>query len=226
MIKKVLDKGSVELYDYTGDDLKIVNSARVSYGKRHNRLEPGDDKIIQYLMKNKHGTPFEQPDFTFVIKCPISVAREWFRHRIASYNEISGRYVKLEPEFYIPEGKAVRSQTGKSGSYTFKGIKDSGDVEDIQYAMGLSYEKSYTTYEWLLSKGVAKEVARNTLPIGIYTQFFFKVNARSLMNFISLRTDKNAMLEIREYAIILEEILAEKLPITYEAFVKFGKVAP
>lgn len=223
---KVLDHGSVELYDFCGSDLKIVNSARVSFNKRHDRLEDKDPSLIKYLMRNGHGTPFEQADFTFVVKCPISVAREWFRHRIASYNEISGRYVQLDPEFYVPDGAFIRSREGRPDEYIFEIIEGQVERDIIRDMMEEVYTSCYNIYEGLMSLGLAKEVARNVLPVGLYTQFFFKINARSLMNFLALRNHDHAMMEIREYAKIIELFFAAKLPITHKAFLECGRKAP
>lgn len=225
-IAKVLDHGSIELYDFSGSDLKIVNAARVSFNNRHEDIKEKDHTLIKYLMENGHGTPFEQADFTFVIKCPISVSREWFRHRIASYNEISGRYVKLSPEFYIPDGAFVRSREGTPDQYIFKTIAGQDKRDEIRDIYRGIYSVCYSAYEQLMRLGLAKEVARNVLPVGIYTQFFFKINARSLMNFLALRNDDHAMKEIRAYAEIIELFFAAKLPITHKAFLECGRRAP
>lgn len=223
---EVLDKGFVEFVDFSGGDLRVVNAARVSYGNKHNKMEKGDAGLINYLMKNRHGTPFEHSDFSFHIKCPISVAREWFRHRLASYNEISGRYVKMAPEFYMPIGEAIRTQTGKAGHYKFEVIKTPNTVQTVLETLEKSYQESYLKYLELLGLGVAKELARNVLPLGLYTQFYFKLNARSLMNFLSLRNEEHAMLEIREYAKVIEDYFKDLMPCTHEAFIKNGRVAP
>lgn len=223
---KVLDHGSIEVYEVAGDELKIVNSARVSYGNRHTELDESDQGLINFLVKNRHGTPFEQVDFTFVIKCPISVAREWFRHRIASYNEVSGRYTILEPKFYMPEGDLIRTQVGKPGHYKYEPITEPRRVKLILKEMEEIYSLQYKSYRLLLAMGLAKEVARNVLGVGTYTEFFFKINARSLMNFLNLRNSDHAMKEFREYAILIEKIFEEKMPFTHEAFVMNGRNAP
>lgn len=218
--------GTVELISSSGDDLRIVNAARVSFNTRHATMQTGDDKLINFLMKHRHGTPFEMVDFTFCIKCPISVTREWHRHRIASYNEVSGRYVKLEPEFYVPEGEACREQQGKPGAYYYQPIQDTVNLVKGRSLFMNQYAWAYKAYEELLDLGWAKEVARNVLPVGLFTQFFFKTNARALMNFLSLRNDERAMWEIQQYAKILEDMMQTVIPITHESFVKNGRVAP
>ncbi|MEM3008401.1 MAG: FAD-dependent thymidylate synthase [Nitrososphaerales archaeon] len=215
--------GSVTLEDYHGSDLSVVNAARVSFAKRSDTLSEADKKLIAFLMRECHGTPFEHNSFTFNIKAPIFVAREWMRHRIGSFNEWSGRYSELECNFYIPE--RMRTQVGKPGAYTFEDIE--GMVNNLaKDAMEASYDFAWSVYRYLLSMDVAKEVARMVLPLGIYTQFYWTVNARSLMNFLSLRNSPQAMKEIREYAQKVESLWAEKMPVTYQAFIDYGRIAP
>lgn len=221
----VLDKGFVRLDDAMADDLSVVNSARVSFNKHHEIMEKGDDKLIAFLMKNRHGTPFEHNSFRFHVKAPIFVVREWQRHRISSYNEWSARYSELEPDFYVPDKKNWRIQTGKPGSYTFEIASDA-----IYYAnepvMKSVYSYSWQAYKKMLSDGVAKEQARLVLPLAIYTQMYWTVNARSLMNFLSLRNADQAMWEIQQYAKAIEVYLKELMPATYQAFIENGRIAP
>lgn len=225
-MKSVLNKGHVRLVDQYGDELRIVNFARASYGREKQTFEPSDAKLIEFLLKNRHGTPFEAVDFTFHVKAPITVAREWFRHRIASYNEISGRYVELEDDFYVPQPHRIRRQVGKPGAYTYERITDVDTKVKAVATMIEAYEACYSAYKTLLELGLAKDLARNVLALGLYTQFYFKVNARALMNFLSLRNAPSAMEEIQEYAEALEERMKESLPHTHAAFVKYGRVAP
>ena len=177
-------------------------------------------------MKNQHGTPFEHNFFRFHIKAPIFVTREWFRHRIGwSYNEFSARYAEMEDDFFVPEIEDFRTQVGVPGRYTFEQLDQDLSVEaseTISQAMRLSYAQ----YRLLLEIGVAKELARTVLPVGTFTQFYATCNARSLMNFISLRADAHAQKEIRDYAESLEKILAEQMPITYNSFIANGRKAP
>jgi len=207
------------------DDLSVVNAARVSFAKRKEVVDLADEGLIKFLMRDRHGTPFEHNAFRFHVKAPIFVAREWFRHRIGSFNEWSGRYSKLEAEFYIPFPENVRGQIGKPGAYVFESLsEDQTDwaIEDITTA----YDEAWTHYDKLLADGVAKELARVVLPVGIYTQFYWTINARSLMNFLSLRNNKLALREIREYAKVVEEIVTDLMPITFNAFVEHGRVGP
>jgi thymidylate synthase (FAD) len=221
----VLDKGFVRLDGVMADDLSVANAARVSFAKRTEVMSEGDAGLIRFLMRDRHGSPFEHNAFRFHIKAPIFVAREWFRHRIGSFNEWSGRYSKLEPEFYIPASADVRTQTGKPGAYTFESVEED-EANLFRAYMERAYLKAWDEYEYYLELGLAKELARIVLPVGIYTQFYWTVNARSLMNFLSLRNSEFAQHEIREYAIVVEDIFAEHMPITTQAFRERDRVAP
>jgi thymidylate synthase (FAD) len=208
------------------DDLSVVNSARVSFDKHSSELDSAGIGLINFLMRERHGTPFEHNSFRFHIKCPIFVAREWFRHRIGSFNEFSARYSEMPPEFYVPTSENVRTQKGKPGAYVFEPITDETLRESARKAISLNIEQSIRTYEMLIQGGVAKELARAVLPVAMYTQFFWTVNARSLMNFLSLRTADAAQLEIREYADDIERLFEDKMPITYAAWIANGKMTP
>lgn len=223
---KLLDDGFIRLDAVCADDLSVVNSARVSFGKKIEQLSPADKGLIGFLMREKHGTPFEHNFFRFHISAPIFVVREWFRHRIGwSYNEYSGRYSQLATEAYVPELDKVRSQVGKPGSYTFETMP-SELGEEVISIMQDSYNNSFHTYEELLNLGVAKELARNVVPVATYTEFYATTNARALMNFINLRAHETAQYEIRVYAKALAEILKEHMPETYAAFEQNNFEAP
>jgi thymidylate synthase (FAD) len=170
-------------------------------------------------------TPFEHNSFRFHVRSPIFVAREWFRHRISSFNEFSLRYAKATEDFWVPDAEDVRSQVGKPGAYTFEPVDDALAAE-TRDAMREVYEQAYATYERLVEQGIAREVARAVLPVGAYTEFFWTVNARALMNFISLRNSETAQREIRRYAEAVESFLADKMPVTHAAFVSGGRVSP
>jgi len=222
----VLDHGFVRLDGSLADDLSVVNSARVSFANRHETMEEGDDKLLWFLMKNKHGTPFEHNIFRFHVKAPIFVFREWQRHRISSYNEWSARYAQLEPEFYVPEQKQVRSQVGKPGAYKFEGILDGLKAQRFRDQLHMQSNAAYFQYQKYIDEGIAKEQARLFLPVNIYSQMYWTVNARSLMNFLSLRNSEHAMWEIREYAQVVETIFSDLMPVTAEAFIKNDRVSP
>lgn len=221
-----INKGFVRLDGYEASDLSVVNAARVSFGTKKDILDDADVGLINFLMKNKHGTPFEHNFFRFHIKTPIFVAREWFRHRIGSFNEFSMRYAIPNLDFYLPEPDKFRTQVGKPGSYTFEQIdNDNGQVEFMRLAMNDVCSYAQQTYEQLIEAGVAKELARIVLPVNTYTEFYWSVNARSILNFLALRNAPEAMLEIREYAEAIESIFAKGMPITYQCFVNNGRVA-
>lgn len=223
------DRGRVELVGKYGTDLIIANSARMSLNESNNGSNNGSNRtlteadvgLIKSLMKNRHGTPFEMSFMMIHVECSIAVAREWFRHRIASYNEMSGRYTELEPVFYIP---TPRSQVGKRMSYTYEDF-DGYDKESVENEIMGMYNQSYDMYQVLLKQGVAKEAARYVLPVGIGTKFVTNANLRSWLNFCSLRNDPRAMKEIRELAEDVEKLVKLNWPIVHEAFVENGRVA-
>ncbi len=220
---RVLDHGFVRLDEAMASDLSVVNAARVSFAVRHDEMERGDDKLIGFLMRERHGTPFEHNSFRFHVKAPIFVAREWMRHRVGSYNEVSGRYKAFEnPHFYIPE--AFRTQVGSPGHYTFEPWK--GNTKMAQSTMLRHCEDAYDLYRWYLEGGMAKEQARLVLPLNLFTEFYWTVNARALMNFLSLRNTEYAQQEIREYARIVEELFSDEMPITHAAFIDNNRTAP
>ena len=222
---RVLDHGFVRLDGCMADDLSVVNGARVSFAQRSDEMTDREAGLIRFLMRERHGSPFEHNAFRFHIKLPIFVMREWARHRIGSFNEWSGRYSQLEPEFYVPEADDVRTQVGKPGSYSFETV-DPELAEHTRESQREVFEEAYRAYEDLLERGVAKEIARNVLPVAIYTQFYWTVNARSLMNFLSLRNSETAHREIRRYAAAVEELFAAKMPITHTAFLANDRRAP
>lgn len=237
--------GFVRLVDWMGDEVSICNAARVSLAKETkwathwpippNKGEPSigesilkdeDSGLIKFLLREKHGTPFEQGFIAqFHIRVPIFVMREWIRHRVGfSYNEESGRYVQMRPDFYIPE--KVRTQTGKPGAYVFEETNDKGKNEYFKGVLKYHSEQAYERYKQMLDEGVAKEQARLFLPLNLYTEFRWVVNARSLMNFLALRNDSHAMKEIRDYAIAVEEFFAREMSTVHAAFEENGRVAP
>ena len=223
---EVLPGGWIRVLGVLGNDLDIVNDARQSYDTEHKELSEDDEGLINFLCKHRHGTPFEGAEFKFQIQAPLPVAREWMRHRFASYNEVSGRYVKQSLGFYHPEGEAIRTQVGKPGHYKYVPIEDPVVRDEVANIFQKSYNCAYEDYQRLLDLGVAKELARNVLSQGMFTKFMYKTNARSLMNFISLRNDERAMYEIREYAKAIEKVFEFHLPLTHKAFVNNGRVAP
>jgi thymidylate synthase (FAD) len=221
----VLDHGFVRLDDAMAGDLSVVNGARVSFARHKTEMDDSDAGLIRFLMRERHGTPFEHNAFRFHVRCPIFVAREWFRHRASSFNEFSMRYAKATDDFYVPAPEDVRTQVGKPGAYSFEPVSDEV-AETTREELRRVYESAFEAYEQLVELGVARELARAVLPVGAYTEFYWTVNARSLMNFLSLRNAEMAQREIRRYAEACERFFAERMPVTYEAFVAAGRVAP
>jgi len=221
---RVLDHGFVRLDDAMASDLSVVNGARVSFARHKTEMSEADEGLIRFLMRERHMTPFEHNAFRFHVRCPIFVAREWFRHRIGSFNEFSMRYARATDDFYVPEADDVRTQVGKPGAYTFESV-DEELAERTREELREVYEHAYATYQRLVEAGVARELARLAIPVGAYTEFYWTVNARSLMNFISLRAAEAAQREIRRYAEAVERFFAEKMPVTYDAFVSNGRLA-
>jgi thymidylate synthase (FAD) len=221
----VLDHGFVRLDQHVGGDLSVVNSARVSVGVRHENLEEGDERLIHFLLRERHGTPFEHNSFTFHVKAPLFIFREWQRHRVGSFNELSGRYKKFEnPDFYVPKSEDFRTQVGKPGAYSFERWK--GNYKQAQASMVRHNQDAYDLYEWYVNAGMAKEQARIVLPLSLYSEMYWTVNARSLMNFLSLRNSDQSMWEIRQYAQVVEALWAVEMPITHKAFVENERISP
>jgi thymidylate synthase (FAD) len=221
---------TVDLVQAMASDDAVVMAARVSSGS-------GDDPdrnagLINYLMRDRHGSPFEHNAFTFRIEAPIFVFREFMRHRIASYNEESGRYKQLDPVFYVPAQERNLVQIGKVGAYEFVPGPEGLTIK-AQQAMMTTAEEAYGKYLMMIDNGIAREVARMVLPVNIYSSMYVTMNARSLMNFLSLRTKDETSAypsfpqrEIEMVAEKMEEFFAEKMPLTYESFKKNGRVAP
>src|SRR6266536_3255956 len=221
----VLDHGFVRLDDAMASDLSVVNGARVSFARHKAEMDESDEGLIRFLMRDRHGTPFEHNAFRFHVRAPLFVAREWFRHRVGSFNEFSMRYAKASDEFYVPAPEDVRSQVGKPGAYSFEPVEPEV-AEQTREELRAVYDTSFAAYERLVELGVARELARCLLPVGAYTEFYWTINARSLMNFVSLRAAETAQREIRRYADAVEQFFAEQMPVTHAAFVANDRVAP
>jgi thymidylate synthase (FAD) len=222
---RVLDHGFVRLDDAMADDLAVVNGARVSFARHKTEMDEQDAGLIRFLMRERHASPFEHAVFRYHVRAPIFVVREWVRHRWSSFNEFSLRYAKATDDFYVPEAEDVRTQVGKPGAYSFESVDDEL-AERTRDELREVYDHAFETYERLVEAGVARELARSVLPVGAYTEFFWTVNARALMNFVSLRAADTAQREIRRYAEAVEEFFAAKMPVTHAAFVAANRVAP
>ena len=231
------DDVTVELVKSSASDSDVVWAARVSTAGENSLDDVNADPsrsegLINYLARERHGSPFEHTSMTFFISAPIFVFREFMRHRIASYNEESGRYRELRPNFYIPSRERKLVQIGKAGAYTFI------DGTEEQYEITVNAIKesctvAYKNYQKMLDAGVAREVARAVLPVTLYSSMYVTMNARALMNFLSLRTSREGshfpsypQREIEMVAEKMERYFATLMPITYGAFEKSGRVAP
>lgn len=201
----------VDLVSSMGDDLSIVNAARVSYGGYSDEWKDRDARLIKYLLKNKHTSPFEHVTFTFYVKVPIFIARQWMRHRTWSYNEVSYRYKQPEMEFFVPH--KWRQQSNDNKQVTEGEIDAQAQRQATTYA-NAAYEHAKHTYQELLDLGVGRELARMVLPVGIYTEFYGTVNLHNLLKFIELRDHEHAQPEIAWCAKRLRELAEAAVPRT------------
>ena len=228
---------TVELVKASASDADVIWAARVSTAGETTLETVGnsserDAGLINYLARERHGSPFEHTSMTFFVSAPIFVFREFMRHRIASYNEESGRYRELRPVFYVPSKERKLVQVGKTGAYTFV----DGTTEQYEITVNAIKESctvAYENYQKILASGVAREVARAVLPVTLYSSMYVTMNARALMNFLSLRTSRDGshfpsypQREIEMVAEKMERHFAELMPMTYAAFEKSGRVAP
>lgn len=205
---------SLELIRTSGSDVDIVNAARVSYGKFVSQITDRDEKLIQYLMDHDHTSPFEHNQLSFRVKCPLYVSKQWMRHRMNSYNEISYRYVKAPVEFYIPVSWRAQDKNNKQASVG--AFKDQHALATYQAVLN----QAYTAYEQLLESGICREQARGILPTCTYTQFIFTCNLHSLMHFLKLRMHEGAQWEIRMYAAGMLKLAYQYFPASLGAWQK------
>lgn len=215
---KVGIHGYVTLIDYMGSDQSIVEDARMSYDGKGRSADRG---LIRYLMRHRHTSPFEMGVLKFEVKMPIFVARQWVRHRMASINEISGRYVELSNEFYIPDHFQEQSKDNKQGASL------SVHQFDIYHRAftRLANEKDFLAYKHMVSQDVSKEQARMHLPLSTYTKFRWKIDLHNLFHFLHLRMDKHSQQEIREFAKAVEHYVIEHFPLAHEAWIEYVKDA-
>jgi thymidylate synthase (FAD) len=217
---KILDQGWIELQDVMGDDLAIANAARVSF-LGETKGQEADKKLIFYLLRHRHTSPFEQVEFKFRVRAPVLVWWQWVRHRTWHVNAQSGRYTPFhESDFYEPSGWRRQSESNKQGS---EGEIDSADAERLSMLLSEHYRRSFELYQQALDAGVAKEQARLFLPgFGVYYTWICKVDAHNLMHFLTLRTAPDAQAEIRAYArAIHDHFFKPILPWTAEAYARY-----
>ncbi|WP_439138894.1 FAD-dependent thymidylate synthase [Roseicyclus sp.] len=219
----VLDHGFVRVIDYMGDDSAIVQAARVSYGAGTKHVS-NDEGLIRYLMRHWHSTPFEMCEVKFHVKLPVFVARQWIRHRTANVNEYSARYSILDREFYIPapEHLAAQSTVNNQGRGA---VLEGAEAAKVLEMLKADADRAYDNYETMLSQdgqqGLARELARMNLPANVYTQWYWKVDLHNLFHFLRLRADAHAQYEIRVYAELMSQLVADWVPIAYAAFADY-----
>jgi thymidylate synthase (FAD) len=213
----VLDKGFVRLVDYLGGDERVVQSARVSYGAGTKSYRE-DSGLIDYLLRNRHTSPFEQVVLTFHVKLPIFVARQWIRHRTARLNEISGRYSVMKDDFYLPglDDIALQSKDNKQGRSAE--APDPALAERVRGGFATGQERAYADYAGLIGEGIARELARINLPLSLYTEWYWQIDLHNLFHFLELRLDPHAQKEIRLYAEVLLELAKKVAPRCCESF--------
>lgn len=218
-----LNHGFVRLVDYMGSDSAVVQAARVSYGKGTKQVSE-DEGLIRYLMRHLHTTPFEMVEFKFHCKMPIFVARQWIRHRTANVNEYSGRYSEIKDETYKPDPSVIATQdlSNKQGRGTTLSPTDGATFLAM---LDMSYETSREVYEQGLAMNVAKELARISLPVATYTEWYWKIDLHNLFHFLNLRLDAHAQYEIRVYAEAMAQIVKDTVPLCWKAFEDYRRNA-
>lgn len=214
----VLDHGYVRLVDSMGSDLSIVRAARVSYDAewRVGEDEGKDAKLINYLMKNKHTSPFESVTFTFEVKAPLFVFRQWHRHRTWSFNEVSARYAELPEEFYVPDVSQITTQSASNKQ--MRTTEQHPKAEDVAGTMRIYNEAAFEFYRQMLEEGIPRELARTILPLATYSHMFATVDLHNLFHFLRLRLHEHAQYEIRVYAEAMLELIEPIVPVAVKAF--------
>jgi thymidylate synthase (FAD) len=213
----VLDKGFVRLVDYLGGDDRVVQAARVSYGAgtRSCREDAG---LIDYLLRHSHTSPFEQVVFTFHVKLPVFVARQWIRHRTARVNEVSGRYSIMKDDFYLPETGDVALQSDDNKQGRREETLEAPEAEKVRGAFERGQAEAYKNYRALVDQGIARELARINLPLSLYTEWYWQIDLHNLFHFLKLRLDSHAQREIRLYARVILDITRNVAPRCCESF--------
>ncbi len=217
---KLLNHGYIRLVDHMGSDLSVVRSARVSYDAEWRTGEDAgaDAKLINYLMKNKHTSPFESVTFTFEVKAPIFVFRQWHRHRTWSFNEISARYAKLPEEFYVPELDQITMQS--SSNKQMRTEEQNMCAELIRGSIEEQGKEAFALYHDLLKMECPRELARSVLPVGTYSKMFATIDLHNLLHFVRLRNHDHAQYEIRIYAAAMLELIEPIVPECVAAFAR------
>lgn len=216
----MLDHGFIRLVDHMGSDLSIARNARVSYDAEWRAGEDSgsDSRLINYLYKHGHNTPFEAVTFTFDIKAPIFVFRQWHRHRTQSYNELSARYRELPEEFYIPEINQITTQSSDNKQMRTEELNTNADA--IRRGILDQNKAAFGTYKELLNAGCPRELARSVLPVGTYSHMFATMNLHNLFGFLKERLHEHAQYEIRVYAEAMLKLIEPIVPVAVESFRK------
>lgn len=214
---QVLDHGLVRLVDWMGSDLSVVRSARVSYDAewRAGEDEGKDAKLIDYLVRNRHTSPLESVTFTFEVKAPIFVLRQWHRHRTWSFNEVSARYTALPEEFYVPAVEQITTQS--TSNKQMRTAEEHTRAEHWRDTLRLANEDAFGIYTTMLRDGVPRELARTVLPLATYSHMFASVDLHNLAHFLRLRLHEHAQYEIRVYAQALLDLIEPIVPVTTAA---------
>lgn len=214
----VLDHGIVRLIDYMGSDLSVVRNARVSYNAewRTGDDEGKDTKLIHYLVKNQHTSPFEAVNFTFEIKAPIFIFRQWHRHRTWSYNEVSARYAELPEEYYVPNDSQITTQSKSNKQMRTDEVHPEAAI--ISDMITDQCSAAFTAYKKMLAMGCPRELARGVLPVNTYSHMFATVDLLNLMKFLKLRLHEHAQYEIRVYAQAMLDLIEPLCPVSVAAF--------
>jgi thymidylate synthase (FAD) len=215
----VLDKGFVRLVDAMGSDLSVVNAARVSFGKRKESFEEGDAKLIAYLAKHEHTSPFRHAYLQFHVKAPIFVFRQWMKHQVGcSWNEISGRYVEFaDDEFFVPATFRQQAKVNKQGS--------EGEIAEGNRAAALAAyldacRNAVAQYKAMLELGVCREQARCVLPLGLYSEVYWTTSLQAAAHFVRLRSEGHAQWEIQQYAAAVRDLMADRFPASLQALLE------
>lgn len=224
-LRKVLDHGYVRLVDYMGSDLSVVRAARVSYDAewRAGQDAGSDARLIKYLLNHQHTSPFEHVTFTWEVKAPIFVLRQWMRHRTWSYNEVSARYTELPDEFYIPKLRHITTQS--EDNKQMRTTEHNPNAIRIQNEITWSGNFGFAAYRSLLKDGCPRELARMVLPLNTYSHMFATVNLHNLFKFITLRNHEHAQYEIRVYAEAMLDLIKPIVPVCVGAYLSANQTA-
>ncbi|HUU27054.1 MAG TPA: FAD-dependent thymidylate synthase [archaeon] len=215
---KVLDRGFVRLVDYLGSDERIVQAARVSYGKGTTTVSR-DKELIDYLLRHRHTSPFEQVVITIHAKMPIFVARQWVRHRTARINELSGRYSEMKDELYVPEPDRVKPQDTFNRQSSLEEAQVPPEMQKkVVEIISRDQGTAYASYREMLDDGISRELARINLPLALYTEWYWQIDFNNLFHFLKLRMDQHAQWEIRQYANAIARLARAVAPLAYESF--------